>query len=315
MQGGDPLAAKREARAVITFAEATDLYLAAKLEEFKNEKHRVQWRSTLDSYAIPVLGRKLVADITVQDLLRVLEPIWTSKTVTATRVRQRIESVLSWAAVAGHRSGDNPARWKGNLSEILPKPSKVAKGENHPAVDLGDAARWWAELGRREGMAARALQFVALTGSRSGNVREMTWDEVHFRSSDKTDRAGSIAIWVVPASKMKNGREHRVPLAEDAIALLEALPRIEDSPLVFSAPRGGMLSDMSLSAVMRRMHEADEKAGGPGYRDPQTKRPAVPHGLRTTFRNWAAERGSERFPFVQHQRRRYGACWETRMEC
>ena len=128
MLGGNPLQEKHEARAVITFAEAVDKYLATKLDEFKNEKHKKQWRSTLDNYAAPFIGAKRVSDVTVQDMLQVLEPIWQTKTVTAKRVRGRIESVLSWATVAGHRTGDNPARWKGNLSEILPKPSKIAKG-------------------------------------------------------------------------------------------------------------------------------------------------------------------------------------------
>lgn len=291
MQGGDPLAAKREACAVITFAEATDQYLAAKLTELRNEKHRKQWRSTLETYAIPVLGRKLVADITVQDMLRVLEPIWTGKTVTATRVRQRIESILSWATVAGHRSGDNPARWDGNLSEILPKPGKVAKGENQPALDLRDVARWWAALNEREGMAARALAFAVLTGARSGEVRGMTWDEIGIDPPANLANLATSGIWTVPASRMKNGREHRVPLTAEAVAILECLPRMEGSPYVFFAPRGGMLSDMTISAVMRRMQETEENAGRPGYLDPRTKRPAVPHGLRSTFRQWAAERG------------------------
>ena len=152
MLGGDPLASKREARARLTFTEAVETYLQSKLTEFKNEKHKKQWRSTLDTYAAPIIGPKRVSDINVQDVLRVLEPIWHSKTETAKRLRGRIENVLSWATVAGHRSGDNPARWKGNLSEILPKPSKIAKGTNHPALAPNDAPRWWAALARRDGI-------------------------------------------------------------------------------------------------------------------------------------------------------------------
>jgi len=306
MIGGDPLAEKRDARVGMTFADAVDKYLAAKLDEFRNEKHKKQWRSTLDTYAAPVLGRKQVADISVQDVLRVLEPIWQAKTETATRVRGRIENVLSWAAVAGHRKGDNPARWKGNLSEILPKPSKVAKGENQPSVALSDVARWWSALDQRDGMAAQALQFVTLTAARSGEVRGMTWDEVQIDRRDKTDitdatpaansanTANSGGVWTIPASRMKNGRAHRVPLTAEAVALLENLPRLEGSPYVFFAPRGGMLSDMSISAVMRRMQEAEVKAGRAGYLDPTNKRPAVPHGLRSAFRQWAAEKGYPR---------------------
>ena len=301
MLGGDPLAERREAAGALTFEAAMDAYLAAKLDEFRSEKHKAQWRSTLDSYAKPVLGAKLVSDIRVQDVLRVLGPIWQGKTETASRLRGRIENVLSWATAAGHRRGDNPARWKGNLSEMLAKPSKVAKGENQPALDLGDVARWWSELAKREGMAARALQFLTLCASRSGEIRGMTWDEVNFGSRDKSDAIDSplatlatSATWTIPASRMKAEREHRVPLTREAAALLHSLPRMEGSPYVFFSPRGGMLSDMTLSAVMRRMQEAEVKVGREGFLDARNKRPAVPHGLRSTFRQWAAERGFDR---------------------
>jgi integrase len=141
-------------------------------------------------------------------------------------------------------------------------------------------------------MAAKALQFLTLTAARSGEVRGMTWDEVEtFAPANSATLRG---VWTVPASRMKNGREHRVPLTAEAVALLESLPRIDGSPYVFFAPRGGMLSDMSISAVMRRIQEAEAKAGRPGYLDPRTKRPAVPHGLRSTFRQWAAEKGYPR---------------------
>ena len=278
--GGDPLAAKRAADAVPTFPEAVDKYLAGKLAEFENEKHRKQWRSSLDRYATPIIGRKLVSDIEMADVLRVLEPIWKEKTVTASRLRGRIEAVLSWATVAGHRVGDNPARWKGNLAEMLAKPTKIAKSGNHPAVALDDAARWFADLRKRDGVGARALEFVALTAARSGEVRGATWDELDF---DK-------AIWTIPAERMKMGREHVVPLAPAAVALLKAMPQVEGSNYVFAAARGGMPSDMTLSAVMRRMQEAEENEGRKGWLDPRSSRPAVPHGLRSTFRDWVAER-------------------------
>ena len=302
MLGRDPLQEKRDARAGLTFEAAVNEYLAAKLDEFRNEKHKKQWRATLDTYAQPVLGPKMVAEITMQDVLRVLEPIWQSKTETASRLRGRIEAVLSWAAVAGHRKGDNPARWKGNLSEILPKPAKVAKVDNQPALALGDVPRWWAELAKRDGMATRALELVALTASRSGEVRGMTWDEIDFGARDKTDKTDTTpvatlatsATWTIPASRMKAARAHRVPLTPQAVAILESLPRMNGSQYVFHAQRGGMLSDMSLSAVMRRMQESEEKAGRAGFLDPQNKRPAVPHGLRSTFRQWAAEQGFPR---------------------
>lgn len=292
--GGDPLHERREAREVLTFAQAVERYLEKKRAEFRNDKHKKQWRSTLDNYAGPVIGPKRVADITRQDVLRILEPIWEEKTETATRLRGRIESVLSWATVAGHREGENPARWVGNLSELLPKPGKVAKTGNHPALALSDLPRWWADLRTRDGMAARALQFLALTAARSGEVRGMTWEEVDLEAR----------LWTVPAERMKMHREHRVPLTDEAVAILRDLPRLEGSPFVFFAPRGGMLSDMSISAVMRRMQEAevkrlaeeDRKAGrktppgARGYIDPRSKRAAVPHGLRSSFRDWVAER-------------------------
>lgn len=297
--GGDPLAEKRAARGTLTFAEAVEHYLEGKLAEFRNDKHRKQWRATLDTYAAPKIGKMQVEAIEVRDVLRVLEPIWTTKTETASRLRGRIEAVLSWATVAGHRVGDNPARWGGNLAELLPKPSKVTKGSNHPALALDDAARWWRELSKREGMAARALEFLTMCAARSGEVRGMTWGEVDFGGGHGTTRA----TWIIPADRMKAEREHRVPLTSKAIALLQSIggtgdgddwQKPDDDALVFPAPRGGAMSDMTISAVMRRMNEADVKAGGCGWVDSRSKRPAVPHGLRSTFRDWAAEAGYER---------------------
>ena len=279
--GCDPLADKRKSREALTFRAAVEKYLDAKLAEFRNEKHRKQWRATLDTYAVPVLGDLRLSEIETRDVLRALEPIWAEKIETASRLRGRIEAVLSWATVAGHRTGDNPARWKGNLSELLAKPGKIRKGANHPALALADAPRWWAALSERDGMAARALQFLALTAARSGEVRGMTWDEVDL----------DAGLWIVPAARMKAGREHRVPLTELTQALLRDLPRLDGCPLVFFSPKGTALSDMTLSAVMRRMQAAEEAANRPGYLDPRTGRPAVPHGLRSTFRDWAAETG------------------------
>jgi integrase len=267
--GGNPLKAKREAQMALTFSEAVEKYLAVKLAEFRNDKDRRQLRSTLDRYAAPILGMKLVAEIEMPDVLRVLLPIWSDKTVTASRLRGRIEAVLSWATVAGHRTGDNPA---------------ISKRRKWPAVAQADAPRWWHDLSRRDGMAARALQFATMTAARSGEVREMTWAEVDFKK----------ALWNVPDVRMKMERPHRVPLTPEAVALLRGLPRMEGSEFVFFAPRGGALSDMSFSAVMRRMQEAEVKAGRTGYLDSESGRPAVPHGLRSTFRDWAAEHGFER---------------------
>jgi integrase len=235
-QGIDPIEEKKAAKAKLvaaqrrglSFSDAVDQCLAAKLDAFRNAKHRQQWRNTFDTYAMPELGKMLVHDITVQDVLRVLKPIWQSKTETASRLRGRIEAVLSWATVAGHRTGDNPARWAGNMKELLPAASKVAKDDNHPALQIDDAPRWFAALREMEGTGSRALEFAALTAARSQEVRFACWDEIDLKTG----------VWVVPASRMKMDREHRIPLTREALALLNALPRFQDNSLVFPAPRG-----------------------------------------------------------------------------
>ena len=221
----------------------------------------------------------LVQDIDTQDVLRVLKPVWSGKTETASGVRGRIEAVLSWATVSGHRKGDNPARWSGNLKELLPAPSKVADEEHDPALQITDAARWFEALHTRDGMGARALELLTMTGLRSGEILGARWDEIDLKAG----------LWILPAERMKMKVEHRVPLPARAVAMLKTLPRMEGNPLVFPALRGGELSDMTLSAVMKRMHEADVAADGPGFADRAIKRPAVPHGLRSTFRDWMAE--------------------------
>jgi integrase len=291
--GGDPMAERRKAKQSITFAEAVEQYLASKVAAFKNEKHRKQWRSTLEAYAFPVLGKMQVKAIGVADVLRVLNPVWTDKSETASRLRGRIENVLSWATVAGHREGDNPARWAGNLKELLAAPNKLAKGDNQPAIALADLPRWWRLLQAREGMAAKALQFVVLTAARSGEVRGATWAEISIPEVEGCDSA-IPAIWTIPPSRMKNGRAHTVPLCAEAVTLLRSLPRLAGSDFVFFAPRGGELSDMTISAVMRRMQETETAEGREGFLDAVSKRPAVPHGLRSSFRQWAAERGFAR---------------------
>ena len=291
-QGSDPVEIRKAQKSELiasqsrglSFAEAVDRYLVVKGAESKNSKHRDQWSSTLKAYALPEIGKMLVDDIRTQDVLRVLEPIWNEKTETASRLRGRIEAVLSWATVRGHRTGDNPARWAGNLKELLPSPSKIAKSGNWPAIALDDASLWFSELRKREGVAARALEFLTLCASRSGEVRNAVWSEVNLDQG----------IWQIPGDRMKVGKEHRVPLSKPALALLRSLPRRDDTPFMFPAPRGGPLSDMSISAVMRRMHEAEVAGGRGGWIDARNERPAVPHGLRSTFRDWAAEQGFAR---------------------
>lgn len=261
----------------LTFTEALSKFEAAKLAGHKDSD---RWVSMLNIHAVPHLGGMLVHDITPQDILRVLNPIWSEKAETARKLRSRLEAVLSWATVAGHRTGDNPARWGGNLKELLPK--QAAAVVNQPALSLADAPAWFAALQKLDGTGSRAVEFLTLTAVRSGEVRGAEWSEINGD------------MWIIPAERMKAGKEHRVPLCQRAQALLASLPRPDGNPLVFPAPRGGMLSDMTLSATMKRMHESAVKAGGKGWLDPRSGRPAVPHGLRSTFRDWSAEQGVDR---------------------
>lgn len=295
-RGIDPIEERKAVRAALaaaqrrglTFADAFAKYAEAKLTELGTDADRTRWKSSVERYALPHIGDLLINDLTVQDMLRVLEPVWHDKTETASRVRARIEAILSWATVAGHRTGDNPARWRGNLDALLPKPSRIAGKDNHPAVALDEAAGWFKALAEREGVGAKALAFLTLCASRSGEDRGMTWGEIDIKAK----------VWMISAERMKADREHRVPLTTSALAIIEAMPRRVESPFVFAAPRGGQLSDMTLSKVMRDMQARAEKAAQEagldpsmaGWRDSRSGRPAVPHGLRSTFRDWAAER-------------------------
>jgi integrase len=266
-QGVDPVEAKRERDAelraaqakVITFDEAAKLCHAAKRDQFRNRKHRQDWISSLDRYASPVIGNLPVASIQMPHVIAVLEPIWKEKTETATRVRQRIEAVLSWATVSQYREGDNPARWKGNLEHALPKPSKVRKKTHFRALPWEDVGAFMAALRKRQGMSTRALEFAILTAARSLEVRGATWAEIDL----------DAGVWTIPAERMKADKEHRVPLSKQALRLLRDLPRLVESEYVFPASRGGKLSDMALSSVTRRM-----------------KVDAVPHGFRSSFKDW-----------------------------
>lgn len=267
-KGIDPADAKRAAqerlRAAeakrVTFDQAALSCWRARSQEFRNAKHAKQWLSTLNLYASPILGNLPVDQIELAHVVRVLEPIWTEKTETASRLRGRIETVLEWAKASGYRNGgENPAKWE-TLKHVLPKPAKVRKVEHHAALPWQQMGAFMAELRKREGMGARALEFAILTAARSGEVRGATWDEIDFDAK----------VWTVPAERMKGHKTHRVPLSDAAVKLLEALPRMKGSPYVFHAPRGGKLSDMSLSAVTRRMGVD-----------------AVPHGFRSSFKDWA----------------------------
>src|SRR3954454_7535937 len=208
-EGRDPLA-ERSRGTALTFKAAAGALIESKRPGWRNAKHAGQWGSTLETYAYPALGRLNVKGVDTQAVLDVLQPIWTTKTENASRVRQRLEAVLDYAAAVGARTGDNPARWRGHLENLLAKPSKVKRVEHHTALDWREAPVFMAEMGRREGIAAKALAFAILTAARSGEVRGMTWREV--------DRGA--AVWTVPASRIKAGKEHRVPLTAAALALL-----------------------------------------------------------------------------------------------
>lgn len=271
-EGADPIAQRRALKSAAAaerssqqdFATVSAQYIAQHEKSWKNPKHGAQWTATLKTYAEPVIGSLLVRDITTAHVVQVLEPIWTSKTETATRVRSRIELVLDFAAARGLRDGPNPARWRGNLDAALPKASRVAKVEHHAAVAVADVPAFFTRLCTQAGMGARALEFAILTAARSGEVRGAVWKEFDLEA----------ALWTVPAARMKAGREHRVPLSAAALALLKAQPKGGGDALVFPGKRG-QLSDMSLTAVLRRMKVA-----------------ATAHGFRSTFRDWAAERTS-----------------------
>jgi integrase len=205
----------------------------------------------------------VTADIDTPSVLRVLDPIWTNKSETASRLRGRIEAVLDFATAKGLREGPNPARWKGNLALTLPAKRKVSTVKHHPAVPVKDMPNFFKALRSREGMAARALEFLTLTAARSGEVRGAQWNEIDLAKK----------IWVVPAERMKAKREHRVPLSAQVIALLRSLDSRETGGLVFPGRKPTTkLSDMALTAVMRRMEIE-----------------AVPHGLRSSFRDWVGE--------------------------
>ncbi|MGF6924477.1 tyrosine-type recombinase/integrase [Paraburkholderia sp. 40] len=270
--GVDPVLARKEkisqlrasqARE-ITFEDAATRFIEAKSAEWSNPKHASQWRNTLAEYAYPLIGRLQVAHVGREHVLAVLEPIWTTKTETASRLRGRIENVLDWSRVKGYREGENPATWRGNLDKLLAAPSKTKRVRNHPAMAIDEMGAFMVSLRGTLTTAARCLEFAILTAARSGEARGATWSEMDL---DK-------AVWRIPGERMKAKKEHRVPLSDAAVALLRALPRPDDDhALVFPSPTGRTLSDMTLLAILRR-----------------ARLEATPHGFRSTFRDWAGER-------------------------
>lgn len=271
-EGIDPIDDRKATRSALqaqrssalTFREAASAYISMREIEWSNTKHAEQWRNTLATYAEPHIGSILVRDIDQAHILKVLQPIWLEKTETAKRVRGRIESILDWARVRGYRSGDNPARWRGHLDMLLQAPGKVQKTNHFAALPFGEIAAFLAKLREIEGNGAQALVFAILTACRSGEIRGAIWEEIDMKG----------AVWTIPAVRMKAKKEHRVALNEEAMAILMTVPEGRREGLIFPNTKGEMLSDMTLTAALRRMGRSDITA----------------HGFRSTFRDWAAER-------------------------
>jgi integrase len=271
--GIDPIEARRtvrdqkklEAAKSMTFDACAAAYIDAQKAGWKNAKHRDQWPNTLNTYASPVFGSLAVQAVDIGLVMKSLEPIWQEKSETASRLRGRIEAVLDWATVRGYRKGDNPARWRGHLDKLLPARSRVQRVEHHPALPYDEIADFVAVLRGQDGIAARALEFLILTATRTGEVIGARWDEIDLEEK----------IWVVPSERMKAGREHRVPLSASAATVLEQMKKIRESDFVFpGGKKGKLLSNMAMLAVLKRIGRSELTA----------------HGFRSSFRDWTAER-------------------------
>ncbi len=295
LNGGDPIETKRTAKAAarleaaraITFGAAAKRFIKANAPGWKNAKHADQWRMTL--LGVDPKGKatkydycKSIRDIPISNVdttlvLRIIEPIWASKTETANRIRGRIEQVIDAAKVKGELSGENPARWKGHLDYLLPAMSKVRKVRNHPALPYRQVAAFMRELRERDGVAAAALEFQILTAVRPGNAVRARKDQIDRKA----------AVWTIPAIFMKMGAEHKVPLSQAALEVLDRMPELnEGSEFVFPNTKGKPLSDATIAAVIGRMNERERR-----WIDPKAESEVVPHGFRSSFRDWAAEHG------------------------
>jgi integrase len=272
LDGGDPIEAKHAARQqarldaakAMSFQQCAERYIASHEAGWRNPKHAAQWPSTLGTYVYPVFGSLPVQSVDVGLIMRVLEPIWTTKPETAGRVRGRIESVLDWAAARKFREGENPARWRGHLENLLPKKSKVRRVEHHAALPYAELDAFMDELHQQEGVAARALEFAIFTVGRTGEVLGAKWSEIDLRAR----------LWTIPAERMKADREHRVPLSEPALAILAAMHEVREGDFVFPGGRARRpLSNMSMLMLLRRMGRGDLTA----------------HGFRSTFSDWCSE--------------------------
>lgn len=272
-EGQDPLESKAEmkrARALesaksVTFKECAEAFLQSHSQKWSNPKHREQWETTLESYVYPKIGDISVGQVDMTLVLKVLEPIWHSKTETASRIRGRIENILNYAKVREWRSGENPARWRGHLDQILPRRNDIAAVEHFAALPIADVPQFMTALRAQDGIAPWALEFAILTAARTSEAVNAEWSEFDLEQG----------IWVVPAERMKHGKEHRVPLSKRAIEILQNLKRIRISKYVFPGRKNGHpLSNMSLLQLLKvRM----------GLK-------ITAHGFRSTFRDWASER-------------------------
>jgi integrase len=256
------MAAKVEAAKLTTFAQCVTEYIQSHESKWKNVRHRDQWRSTLTNDAAP-LGKLPVAAIDTALVLKVLRPIWLKKPETASRLRGRIERVLAWATVSGFRQGENPARWRGHLAEMLPARGDVAPVKHLKALPYSDVPRFMAVLRANENIAGRALEFAILNASRTGEIVGAKWNEIDFKEK----------VWTIPADRMKAGKEHRIPLSEPAIEILKSLPRERDNPHVFTGGSNGQLAKRSMLDLLNAI-------SGDGY---------TVHGFRSSFRDWCAE--------------------------
>ena len=270
-QGLDPIEVRKRtvlsqngtAPGAVTFREAADRYIAAHEPSWRNPKHRQQWRNTLSTYAVPVIGDTDVATITTEDVLRVIEPIWHAKPETANRVRGRIESVLDWCRVRKYREGANPALWRGHLNHLLPARKKKGGVRHHPALPWLEIPAFMQELRANTSISARALEFTILTAARTSESTLATREELDLDEQ----------IWRVPAPRMKAFVEHRVPLSSPACDLLDRLPQVESCAYVFPGARAGRpLSNMAMLELVRGLR--------PGL---------TVHGFRSSFRDWASE--------------------------
>lgn len=280
LEGIDPGQANRHSReakmAVPTFAEACSRYIAGKSAEWTNQKHIDTWESTLRMHVGPSIGTMRVDVIQSGDVVRALEKIWVAMPETAMRTRQRVEKVFDWCKIAGYRSAENPARWRGCLEHLLPKISKTQKVENQPALDWRRVPEFMRALDKEEGLAAQALKLVILCAMRSGEARLLRWGDVDC----------SEKIITIPGDRMKARKEHRIPLSAPAMKLLKGLERIADEELVFPGMKcNEPMSDATMLRVIQRMNERREDK----FLDPKTSKPVVVHGFRASFKTWATE--------------------------